>query len=110
MPFEHDRAFYRLQYPLPAAPSFVAENVEHRVVDLGEGGFRYALAREPAPNLGERVAGVIRFPDDSSLEVDGVVVRYRDGQIAVHCDKRSIPLGVVLREQQRVRKRYPFRG
>jgi hypothetical protein len=39
-----------------------------------------------------------------------VVVRYRDRQIAVHCDKRSIPLGVVIREQQRVRKRYPFRG
>jgi len=109
MPFDHDRAFYRLPYPPPAAPTFVADGVEHRVVDIGEGGFRYAVAREPAPAVGQRVAGTIRFPGETSLEVEGVVVRYRDGEIAVHCDTRSIPYAIVLREQQRVRKRYPFR-
>jgi hypothetical protein len=38
MPFQHDREFYRLPYPPSAAPQFLAGDVEHPVVDIGEGG------------------------------------------------------------------------
>lgn len=110
MPFDHDRAFYRLPYPPQAAPRFRNAAGEHRIVDLGEGGFRYADATQPPPLPGQEVAGVILFPEDDDLEVSGVVVRYRDGEIAVHCNTRGIPLAVVLREQRRLRRRYPFRS
>ena len=110
MPFQHDREFYRLQYPPAAAPRFLAGDVEHRVVDIGEGGFRYALASGPWPPLGASVKGTLSFPEpEDALDVEGVVVRVRDGEIAVHCNKRAIPLGVVLREQRRLRRHYPFR-
>jgi hypothetical protein len=54
------------------------------------------------------VKGTIEFPEDDPLEVEGVVVRYRDGEIAVHCNRRPIPLALVLREQRRLRRKYPF--
>jgi hypothetical protein len=110
MPYQHDREFYRLPYPPAAAPQFRADDVHHRVVDIGEGGFRYALASGSFPAKGDTVKGVLTFPEaEEDLEVEGVVVRVRDGEIAVHCNARAIPLGLVLREQRRLRRHYPFR-
>ena len=83
--------------------------VTHRIVDIGEGGFRYA-AEDGAPATGQTVKGVIEFEDHDPLEVEGNVVRTQAGEVAVRCPPRSIPLSVVIREQQRVRRRYPFRG
>ena len=108
MSFDHDRAFYRIPYPPPAAPHFVANGVRHRIVDIGEGGFRYVESSDPVPAQGAAVRGTIEFPEDDPLEVEGVVVRYRDGEIAVHCNNRPIPLALVLREQRRLRRRFPF--
>ena len=109
MPFDHDREFYRLQYPPQAAPRFRSDGVEHRVIDIGEGGFRYAVSGGAVPVRGDPVKGTLEFDDEDPLEVEGVMVRFRDGEIAVHCNKRSIPLALVLREQRRVRRHYPFR-
>jgi hypothetical protein len=110
MPFEHDRAFYRLQYPPQVAPRFVAFGVTHRVVDIGEGGFRYASETQPIPLAGNRISGVLEFDDEDPLEVEGTVVRYQLGEVAVNCSPRPIPLGLVLREQRRLRQRFPFRA
>ncbi len=109
MTHQHDREFFRLQYPPPAAPKFVMDGVAYRIVDIGEGGFRYAAA-DGAPAAGPTVKGVIEFEDQDPLEIEGTVVRTQAGEIAVRCPPRSIPLSVVIREQQRVRRRYPFRA
>jgi hypothetical protein len=111
MPFDHDREFYRLPYPPEAAPYFVADSgLRYRIVDIGEGGFRYAHEDGPVPRDGDTVRGRVEFPEDNAVEVVGTVVRYRMGEIAVHCRTRGIPLAIVLREQRRVRRRYPFRA
>ena len=110
MPFDHDRQFYRLQYPPEAAPRFICYAVDHTIIDIGEGGFRYALAAPPGPQVGEEVKGTIEFPEEGPLEVEGVAVRIGGGDIAVHCKVRPIPLAIVLREQRRLRRRYPFRA
>jgi hypothetical protein len=109
MPFDHDRQFYRLPYPPQVAPQFLAEGVEHRVVDLGEGGFRYVVSSGPVPLEGQPVKGTIRFAEEDPLDVEGFVVRYSNGEIAVHCKTRPIPLAIVLREQRRLRRQFPFR-
>lgn len=107
---EHDRAFYRLPYPPEAAPQFVQGAVTHRIVDLGEGGFRYAPATQPPPLVGDQVAGVLEFPEGDPLEVEGTVVRLQGGEVAVQTPPRMISMGLVLSEQRRLRRRYPFRA
>ena len=108
MAYEFDRAFYRLRYPPQAAPSFVSDGVTHRVVDIGEGGFRYAPVGDPFPLAGATVSGTLEFAEEESLNVEGTVVRVQGGEVAVHCGAHPIPLGLVLREQRRVRQRFPF--
>ena len=108
--YPFDREFFRLQYPVDAAPKFVEAGLSHRVVDIGEGGFRYAPSEGVTPAAGTPVNGTLEFPEDESLEVLGVVVRIQAGEVAVHCTPRGIPMALVIREQQRVRRRYPFRG
>jgi hypothetical protein len=109
MEYKYDREFFRLQYPPPAAPTFVMNGVAHRVVDIGEGGFRFALTEQDAIP-GRTVTGVIEFEDEDPLELEGTVIRTQDGEVAVRCPPRSIPLAVIIREQQRVHRRYPFRS
>ena len=108
MAYEFDRAFYRLRYPPQAAPSFSSAGVTHRIVDIGEGGFRYAPLSDPFPLAGATVSGTLEFAEEEPLEVEGTVVRVQGGEVAVHCGARPIPLGLVLREQRRVRQRFPF--
>ena len=107
--FPFDREFFRLQYPMDAAPKFVEAGLGHRVVDIGEGGFRYAPTEGVIPVAGAPVKGTLEFPEDEPVEVTGTVVRVQGGEVAVKCAPRAIPMGLVIREQLRVRKRYPFR-
>jgi len=88
----------------------VSGGVSHRVVDIGEGGFRYAPSDQPVPLAGAKLVGVLRFEDEDDLAVDGTVVRFQGGEVAVHCDARPIPLRLILREQRRLRQRFPFRA
>lgn len=108
MSYPNDREFFRLQYPPAMAPTTM-NGAPHRVVDIGEGGFRYALVTDGGPIDGATVKGVIEFADDDPLEVEGTVVRTQAGEVAVRCPARSILMRVIIREQQRVRRRFPFR-
>ena len=108
--FKYEREFYRLEYPPAGAPVFIDEGVSRRVVDLGEGGFRYAHDRAEDVSAGQTVKGVIEFPEGDTLDVEGTVVRIQNGEVAVRCAARVIPLAIVLSEQMRLRRRFPFRG
>lgn len=107
----HDRAFYRLRYPVAARPEFRAERDARTlpVIDCSEGGFRFRTpADAPLPALGEPATGEIRFRSGRSARVAGVVVRVQDEEVAVQLTAQSIPFAVVLQEQQFVRRRFPF--
>jgi hypothetical protein len=109
MSYPYDRRFFRLRYPIGGAPRFVTSGLTHSLVDIGEGGFRYAPGDASPPEVGSVVSGVIEFAEGEPLELEGIVVRVQGGEVAVHCAKRAIPLAVVLREQRYVRKHFPFR-
>jgi hypothetical protein len=51
---------------------------------------------------------LMKAPDSS--EPEGTVVRTQGGEVAVRYTRRSIPMRVIIREQQRVRQRFPFRS
>lgn len=108
---ENTRAHYRLRYPAPERPVFVAgDHGPHDVVDCSERGFRFVPPQPgaPLPEIGALALGEIRFRSGQVVPVAGVVVRVQDREVAVRLDHTEIPFGVVMHEQLRVRRRYPF--
>ena len=109
--WEYNRAHYRLRFPVAERPVFVAgDHGPHDVVDCSERGFRFAPPRPeaPLPPVGSLALGEIRFRGGQVVSVSGVVVRVQDREVAVRLDHTEIPFGVVVHEQLRVRRRYPF--
>lgn len=106
------REHYRVSYPVTDRPRFVAGVVGGTVLDCSESGIRVAV--DPLPDdvairVNERMLAEIRFGRGDELEVAGVCVRW-DGRILVlHLDSRPIPFRVILKEQWKLRQRYPWR-
>lgn len=111
--FPHARAHYRVRFPDPERPVFIAGDREtHEVVDCSENGLRFRPAPHvnALPEVGTRARGRIRFRSGRVAEVAGVVVRIQDEEVAVHLDEAGIPFYTVIHEQLLLRKKYPSGG
>ena len=107
---ENARAHYRVVYPATARPRFreFGVGVEHMVLDCSEKGLRFRSARPPIPAIGSEVEGTIEFPDGEELRVAGIVVRTRDGEVAVHLSARPIPFTRIIQQQRFLRQKFPL--
>ena len=108
--FPHPRAHYRVRFPDPERPVFIAgDRATHAVVDCSENGFRFRPAShvEGLPEVGTPARGRIRFRSGRVAEVAGVVVRIQDNEVAVHLDEAGIPFFTMIHEQLLLRKKYP---
>jgi hypothetical protein len=114
MTFQHERAHYRIEYPLRARPRFDASDGRHWPVDnCSESGFRFQtegrLAPDELPAVGSRVSGRITFRDGLAADVAGAVVRVARGDVAVKLDPPGVPLPIVWAEQRFLLAHYPAR-
>ena len=108
--FPHPRAHYRVRFPDPERPVFIAgDRATHVVVDCSEQGFRFRPAPhvDDLPEVGTPARGRIRFRSGRVAEVAGVVVRIQDNEVAVHLDEAGIPFFTIIHEQLLLRKKYP---
>jgi hypothetical protein len=105
----HQRGRFRIEYPRQDRPALVLVDQTLEVVDCSESGFRYVLpSGEPVPEIGSEVHGLLRFRGGKELKVEGVVTRLFGPTVAVHLTDAEIPFSVILREQQSLRRRYPY--
>ncbi len=107
MSYEHQRSFYRISYPGPARPTLVIDGRDFHVVDCSESGLRYELtARDPLPPTGTAVQGTLRFKRGQEVEVAGTVTRYYGDTVALRLTGDGIPFGIILDEQQYLRRNF----
>ena len=102
------RAHERVRYPAGERPELVADYEPGEVLDCSERGARYRAPAGARPAVGAAVEGLLRFrrgADGAEVEVAGVVVRVAGGEVAVHFTRAPVPLGVMLEEQRRLRRR-----
>lgn len=105
--FEHNRAHYRIRYPVEVRPVYRTScGEEHSVVDCSGQGLHY-VAAGLTPEIGAATAGTIRFQTGDEIRVAGTVVRVRAGEVAVHLTERDIDWRVIFREQKFLLQRYP---
>lgn len=109
MNFPHDRAFYRVVYPILARPRLVIGTDMHEILDCSERGLRFRVTGEP-PVAGSTFDGMVRFQTGSEVAVAGEVIRIQESEVAVRLGDPGIPLSVVLDEQRFLRARFPLRS
>jgi hypothetical protein len=103
--FENRRRFVRVFYPTGCPVKFLPELIVNHhsclVLDISEGGVRFAISNSNLVKNGT-VMALLRFPDGSDIEISGEVVRRNYNQIALCLDK-GIPYSRILSEQLRLR-------
>ncbi len=95
---EHFRIFYRP----PEQPIFVCGQGKFAVLDLSEGGFRFAYKKGVIFMQQDSLTGHIHLPAKRGvLSVKGQVLRVFDREIAVQLDPDGrIPLAKIMEEQR----------
>ncbi len=107
--YAHERAHYRLAYPVMERPRLLLDDAGVEVVDCSEKGLRFRTADRPMPELGARVQGTLVFRLGETEAVEGVVVRFQAGEVAVLLTGRGVPFSRIWEVQRRLRSRYPDR-
>jgi PilZ domain len=108
MAWPHERAHFRIEYPIRERPTFTVGKAVYSVVDCSERGLRFAMAGE-LPALGTRIAGRLRFSRGDELLLEGEVVRLHEQSVAILLAGAGIELRTIFDEQRYLRKRYPTR-
>jgi hypothetical protein len=101
--YRHDRAFYRLGYPLFLRPILVVGTDRFVVIDVSEQGLRYLTAGPPPP-AGQVLVGTLLLPEEAPLEIEGTVVRRTPPQVAIRLIK-GVPFAVMLDQQRLLQQR-----
>jgi len=103
MSFVDRRAYERIEYPTGVRPVLHWRDRTAEVLDCSERGVRLRLADGNWPTVSEELIGRVAFPTGVAVEVEGVVVRHREGELAVQFTMRWIPREVIQGEQRRRR-------
>jgi hypothetical protein len=113
-PYEQHRD-YRLRYPESMRPTIEVTSPpecasRYAVVDIAERGLRYHVDTKALhvgaviiPENGTPIEGLMTTHRGADpIPVAGIVVRFQQGEVAVHLTVTPIALAVFLAEQRRV--------
>ena len=106
------RESHRIRYPLLERPSLLIQDGSEQktciVLDISVQGLCCAIAKDDAaPCLQEPVKGVLQFQRGARINIEGTVVRVSEHEFALHL-RKEIPFGILLGEQQYLRRHYPM--
>jgi hypothetical protein len=104
MGYLHERAFYRLVYPIAHRPTLRVGGDRFQVVDLSEQGIRYLHPGPSAPTPGSGVVGLLHLESGERLEIEGRVVRLEPPYVALELT-RGVPFGLMLAQQRFLQQR-----
>jgi len=107
---EERRSCYRVRYPAEARPRLILENRAFEVTELCEGGMRFLHRNRIPTEVGDFIAGEVRFKDGSRTEVCGKIRRGDGPSEAVVTDLEGIPMQTLISEQRYLAKKFPGHG
>ena len=104
-PEANRRRHFRLPYPPDAGPVLEVSGAALPVLELSERGLHLAHGDRTA-GPGERVGGLLRFPDGTEVPVEGVALRTVGDFVTVRLND-GVGLDRMLAEQKRILRDYP---
>jgi hypothetical protein len=97
----HVRVFYPTRCPVKFLPEMILNHHSCMVLDISEGGIRFAISNTALVKNGS-VMALLRFPDGVEIEIKGEVVRRNYNHLALKLEK-GIPYSRIMAEQLRLR-------
>lgn len=104
MDYPHNRAYYRLVYPMVLRPRLRVGDQTYEVVDLSEEGVRFIHPGPDWPVLGTELIGVIQLPTGEVLAVEGVVTRLAARSVVVQLSK-GVTFAIMIEQQRFITQR-----
>lgn len=101
---ESRRELYRILYPLVERPTFEAGRFLLEVIDVSEKGIRIDIGMRRLPEVGSEMGGTIQFRSGDELEVQGEVIRAREGTLVLALNP-PLPYAQILAEQRYLRSK-----
>jgi hypothetical protein len=98
-----EREHLRIQYPPPARPSFLVDGRPYEVLDISERGVRFRVGDDVALEVGDTIAGRVRFRRTAAVDVKGAVLRIVGREVAARLEM-GVPLKLVIEEQRYLRE------
>lgn len=100
-PKENSREFFRIHYTAPDNPIFEFDKNKFMVIDISEGGFKFAPKKGYVFQENDLVQGKLILGTRATLEVKGHILRVGLRDIAVKFNEKSrIPLTRIMEEQR----------
>jgi hypothetical protein len=109
MSYTHERQYYRLSFPFQERPQFQVGAVAMPIIECSERGFRYEPVATHAPQIGDEIAGRIKFRRGTEVDVAGTITRRQDDTLVLVLDSPGVPFAVLMAEQRHLRRHYPER-
>jgi hypothetical protein len=99
---DESRRHYRVAYPPRLRPRLEVEGMRTAVIDVSEGGLRFAQHPNLQVSLGSAVSGGITFRCGHEARLCGRVVRITKDDVAISLTQ-GVSFNVIVREQRAVR-------
>ena len=100
----YERSYYRIPYPSFEGPRLVVGFHVCQVLDCSERGLRFVAPAHAVPEAGVAIRGRVRFPRGADVEVEGVVIRVDEREVALRLAEPGVPFRVILQEQIYLRR------
>ncbi len=100
--FENLREFFRIPYRSPEVPIFEFDRTKYNVVDISEGGIKFALKKGMFFAEKDPIVGMLIFPSKRGMvQIKGTIIRVTTRDVAIQLDENArIPFAKVMEEQR----------
>lgn len=104
------RELYRIVYPESERPALEVGTTIYDVIDVSERGLRFQLNHQRAPQLGDRIVGLLHFRRGESTRIEGSVIRLVPAVVAIALNP-PLAFSEMMMEQRYLRsKGFLLRG
>lgn len=101
---EDSRRHYRVAYPPRLRPRLEFDGMKMPVIDVSEGGVRFAQHPNLQVHLGATMSGGVVFRCGHAAKLCGHVVRVTEDDVALSLTE-GVSFNVIVREQRALRAR-----
>ena len=99
------RNYFSINYPVVEQPSLNIGGMDHKVIDISEGGIKFYCSKNSQFEVGQEIEAEIIFHDGESVEVLGRVLRVESNEIVLQTSK-GIGFERSIKEQRYLIQKY----